>query len=111
MRPYSLISVRLLRSELIPDLPKHNDKHDYASNKPRDDQNKTQNLPLQRCHACLRLTRQLGNAPKDRTIASSNAYTDAGARNAMSTLHADVLCLEVIVFGEIHGGIDGLRFT
>lgn len=87
--------------------PKDTDQDDNAGDEKRYDHNESEDLFLQGSHACLRLVRKCSNTTKDGIITSSHAYTDAATRNTVCSLHANVLCLEIVFFGQIGSREDG----
>jgi hypothetical protein len=94
-----------------PSSPKNYDEDDDASDEDRDDQHKAEDFFLQRGHARLGVRGKLRDTTKDSVIASRNTNTQTTATNAVRALEANVVRLEVVLFGALDCGGDGFRFT
>jgi hypothetical protein len=94
-----------------PSSPKNDNENDYASNEDRDDHYEAKDFFLKRGHARLGVRGKLRNTTKDSVIASRNTNTQATATNAVRALEANVVRLEIVLFGALDSGRDGFGFT
>ena len=92
-------------------LPENDNENDHTCDKCGDDHDKAEDLFLEGCHASFGVRCELCDTPKDSAISGCDADTQAATRDAMRSLHTDIVCLEIVIFGAFYGCVDGFGFT
>lgn len=105
------VSLRSRYQGLERDLPNYDHGKDHHNHDGADDEDKVEDLPLQRSKALLGLAGKLGDAAEDGAVSCGDNNTGAGAGDAVGALKTDGAGLEVVVIGRLDGGGKGDRFA